>query len=49
MLGIACAKFGVTLSPTSCAEAGVVIAMAMAADAAPMTVRIFRALLLSLE
>jgi hypothetical protein len=46
MLGIACAKFGVTLSPTSCAEEGV--AVAMATDAAPMTVRIFMALL-SLE
>src|ERR1700682_3932455 len=45
MLGIACAKFGVTLSPTSCAEAGAAVAMAMAADAAPMIVRIFMALL----
>jgi hypothetical protein len=49
MLGIACAKFGVTLSPRSCAEPGVAVAMAMAADATPMTVRIFLALLLSLE
>src|SRR5262249_6590496 len=41
MLGIACSKFVVTLSPTSCAKVGAAAAMAMAADAAPMTDRIF--------
>src|SRR5262249_50378167 len=46
MLGIACSKFRVTFSPASCAEAGAAIAMAKAADAAPITVRIFMALVL---
>src|SRR5258708_15385965 len=49
MLGIACWKFGVTLSPTSCADAGAAVAITIAADAAPITVRIFMARVLSLD
>src|SRR3954465_1866146 len=41
MLGIAWAKWGVTVWPILCAGAGVAVAMAMAAQAAPRMDRIF--------